>query len=128
MVEGRLPAMKPSRESVIRARKLRRTMTPPERRLWNVLRTSPEGFKFRKQHPLGPYTPDFFCHSAALAVEVDGIAHEMGDNVRRDARRDRWIAEQGIEVLRVPALALKHDLEGVVQQVLSRCAERSPPQ
>jgi very-short-patch-repair endonuclease len=102
--------MKPSRESVICARKLRRTMTPPERRLWNVLRTSPGGFKFRKQHPLDPYTLDFFCHSAGLAVEVDGIAHEMGENARRDARRDQWIAEQGIEVLRVPALELKHNV------------------
>jgi len=102
-------------------------MTPPERRLWRVLRAAPDGFKFRKQHPMGAYTLDFFCHSAALAVEVDGIAHEMGANVRRDARRDEWIAEQGIETLRVAALELKSNLEGVVQLIVARCSERSPP-
>jgi very-short-patch-repair endonuclease len=102
-------------------------MTPPERRLWRVLRAGPDGFKFRKQHPVGAYTLDFFCHSAALAIEVDGMAHEMGDNVRRDALRDGWIADQGIETLRVAALELKNNLEGVVQLIVARCSERAPP-
>ena len=119
--------MRPTRASVLRARRLRRTMTPPERRLWAVLQSRPDDFKFRHQHPLGPYTLDFFCHSAALAEEVDGIAHKMGNNVARDERRDQWIGEQGIEVLRIPALELKHNLEGVVQLILVRCAERAPP-
>ena len=82
--------------------------------------------KFRKQHPIGDYTLDFFCHSACLGVEVDGIAHEMGHNPARDERRDAWIANQGIEVLRIPALELKHNLEGVVQLIVARCVDRSP--
>jgi very-short-patch-repair endonuclease len=102
-------------------------MTPPERRLWNALRAGPGDFKFRKQHPADPYTLDFYCHSAALAIEVDGIVHEMGNNIVRDARRDRWLAERGIEVLRIPAIELKHNLEGVVRLIVSRCVERSPP-
>ena len=103
-------------------------MTPPERRLWNVLRLRPDALKFRRQHPLGPYQLDFYCDAAALAVEVDGIAHDMGDNPSRDARRDSWIRGQGIEVLRIPAIELKRNLEGVLQQILERCAARlSPP-
>jgi very-short-patch-repair endonuclease len=102
-------------------------MTPPERRLWNTLRIRPDGLKFRKQHPLGAYTLDFFCHSSALAVEVDGIVHEMGNNPQRDTARDSWIAEQGIEVLRIPALELKHNLEGVVKLIVARCGERAAP-
>ena len=101
-------------------------MRPPETRLWRVLRTDPDGFKFRKQHPMDACTLDFFCHSAALAIEVDGIAHEMGNNVARDERRDRWLAAQGIEVLRIPAIEVQHDLDGVVQAIVSRCAERAP--
>ena len=81
--------------SVERARALRKTMTPPERRLWNVLKLKPGGFKFRKQHPLRPYVLDFFCHEAGLAIEVDGFAHELGTNPQRDARRDAWSAAQG---------------------------------
>jgi very-short-patch-repair endonuclease len=102
-------------------------MTPPERRLWAVMQSRPDGFKFRHQHPMGAYTLDFFCHAAALAIEVDGIAHEMGDNPKRDEERDARIAEQGIEVLRIPAIELKHNLEGVLQLILARCAERAPP-
>jgi very-short-patch-repair endonuclease len=74
--------------SVTRARQLRRQLSLPEGLLWRELRARPGGFKFRRQHPIGPYTLDFFCHRSALAVEVDGIAHEMGDNPQRDARRD----------------------------------------
>ena len=70
-----------------RARSLRKEMTPPERRLWNVLKHRPSGLKFRRQHPLGPYVLDFFCHEAALAIEIDGLAHDLGDNPDRDHRR-----------------------------------------
>ncbi|MDQ3077948.1 MAG: endonuclease domain-containing protein [Pseudomonadota bacterium] len=52
-------------------------MTPPERRLWRVLRDRSEGSKFRCQHPLGPYILDFFCYEPAVAIEVDGLALEI---------------------------------------------------
>jgi very-short-patch-repair endonuclease len=74
--------------SIRRARDLRRAMTPPERRLWNALKQRPDGFKFRRQHEHGPYYLDFFCHEAAVAVEVDGFAHDVGMNPQRDERRN----------------------------------------
>ncbi len=117
--------MKPARSSVDRARKLRREMTPPERRLWQALRTRPGGFKFRKQHPLGPYTLDFYCHEAALAIEVDGIAHERGDRPERDEKRDLWLSRKGIETLRFLAPDIV-GLEGVVSQIVTVCRSRTP--
>jgi very-short-patch-repair endonuclease len=102
-------------------------MTPPERRLWAYLRTEPDGFQFRKQRPCGPFTLDFFCRRAGLAIEVDGMAHDMGDNPVRDARRDAWIRRQGIELLRIPAIELKDNLDGAAALILDRCASRSPP-
>ena len=54
------------------ARKLRRKMTLPEVILWHWLRQRPQGLKFRRQHPTGPYVLDFFCSDARLAIEVDG--------------------------------------------------------
>ena len=89
--------------SVARARRLRRQMSLPEVLLWQQLRARPGGFKFRHQHPVGSYLLDFFCHAARLAVEVDGVSHEMGDNPARDERRDRWLAKQGILTFRVTA-------------------------
>lgn len=78
-------------------------MTPPERRLWNALKTRPGGFKFRRQHEHGPYYLDFFCFEASLAVEVDGFGHDLGSNPRRDERRDAWLASRGIVTVRVMA-------------------------
>ena len=93
--------------STERARSLRKQMTPPERRLWNLLKGRPDTFKFRRQHPFGPYILDFFCHEAALAIEIDGLAHELGSNPQRDARRDQWVANQGVRTLRFRATELR---------------------
>ncbi len=109
-----------------RARELRKKMTPPERRLWNVLRRRPEDFKFRRQHPFGTYTLDFFCCEAALCVEIDGLAHELGSNPRRDLRRDQWLSAQGIRTLRIAALDVRDNLEGVIEYILESCRQRSP--
>ena len=111
--------------SVHRAREFRKSMTPPERRLWNVLKHRPDGFKFRKQHEHGPYYVDFFCYEAAVAVEVDGIAHELGTNPQRDERRDAWFASRGIHTVRVRATDVRDNLEGVVAYIVGTCRERS---
>ncbi len=43
---------------------------------------------FRRQHPIGPYALDFYCANARLAVEIDGMSHELCDRPKRDTRRD----------------------------------------
>src|SRR5947208_2097538 len=87
-----------------RARALRRALTLPEVLLWQALRAGRVGgLRFRRQHPVGPYVLDFYCPSAGLAVEVDGAAHDIPDQAGRDLRRDAWLADQGIRVLRVLA-------------------------
>jgi very-short-patch-repair endonuclease len=102
-------------------------MSPPEATLWNILRARPNGFKFRRQHPLGPFVLDFYCREALLAIEVDGFAHQLGDNPQRDEARDQWLARQGISTLRIDALDVRNNLEGVLVFILERCSERTPP-
>jgi very-short-patch-repair endonuclease len=109
-----------------RARELRKKMTPPERRLWNALKTRPEGFKFRRQHALDPYILDFFCCEAALAIEVDGLAHELGSNPQRDIRRDEWVADQGIHTLRFRALDVRDNLVGIIAVIVEESRKRAP--
>ena len=109
-----------------RARQLRKRMTPPERRLWNALKTRPDGFKFRKQHALDPYVLDFFCYEAAVAIEVDGLAHDLGTNPQRDLRRDAWVAEQGVRTLRIAATDVRDNLDGVVTHIVETCRQRAP--
>ena len=113
--------------TVHKARSLRRTMTAPELTLWNALRTRPGGLKFRRQRAEGPYIFDFFCLSAAVAIEVDGLAHEMGGNPERDAVRDRWAEKRGIKLMRFRAVDVQKNLEGVCAAIILECGQRTPP-
>ena len=112
-----------TRKTVEKARTLRREMSQPEARLWQLLRTRPGGLKFRRQHPIGPYVLDFYCPTAKLAIEVDGDVHGMGDTPERDERRDRWLQDRGLHVLRIPAEHLFGDIEPVIRLIISRCSD-----
>jgi very-short-patch-repair endonuclease len=81
-----------------RARALRRNLTQPEQTLWAQLRRNQLGLHFRRQHALGIYILDFYCARAKLCVEIDGPMH--GERTGHDARRDAWLAAQGIRTLR----------------------------
>jgi very-short-patch-repair endonuclease len=100
------------------ARRLRKEMTLPEVMLWQNLRGSPAGLKFRKQHPSGPYIADFYCHRARMIIEVDGMAHDMGDNPAKDEKRDRWFAERDLEVIRIPATDILKNPSSVSQSLV----------
>ncbi len=60
-----------------RANELKRSMTEVEKILWKELRNRKlNGHKFRRQHPIGQFIADFYCHEAKLVVEVDGEVHD----------------------------------------------------
>ncbi len=96
-------------------------MSPPEAYLWQVLRSRPGGLKFRRQHPFERCTADFYCASARLAVEIDGDSHDLGDNPERDRRRDSWLGQQGLRVLRFRAEDVVRDVESVVTAIVLAC-------
>ena len=78
---------------------MRRGATDAERRLWSLVRSGRlSGYKFRRQHPLGPYIVDFICISKRLVIEVDGGQHM--DDADNDAARSEWLAIQGYRVVR----------------------------
>ena len=110
-----------TKRTVATARALRRQLTQPEARLWQVLRERPQGLKFRKQHPIGPYVLDFYCAAAKLGIEIDGEAHGMGDGPSADARRDEWLRGRGVRILRIPARELYGDIEPAVLLILAHC-------
>jgi very-short-patch-repair endonuclease len=83
------------------ARALRKAPSRAERALWELLRDRRAGAKFRRQHPVAPYTADFACVEARLIVEVDGLSHDVSDQVSHDERRSACLAEAGWRVLRV---------------------------
>jgi very-short-patch-repair endonuclease len=73
--------------------------------------------------PIGPYVLDFFCAKASLAVEIDGMGHDMGDRPRRDLRRDFWLAEQGITVFHIAAAELR-DVDEVADAIVRLAIDR----
>lgn len=95
----------------------RHKLALPEALIWQRLRARPFGLIFRKQHKLSRLTLDFFCAERALAVEIDGIAHDMGDRPERDPRRDAWLRSQGIETLRIAASEVLKDADEVVDAI-----------
>ena len=119
-------APKAEGRGVPRARQLRQSMSLPEVILWSVLRTRPNGLKFRRQCASGPYVLDFFCSDARLAIEIDSEAHSRGDRPQRDATRDAYFAQAGIHTLRVAAWDVLGDVNAVVTFVLVEAAARLP--
>lgn len=82
-----------------RARQLRRNMTDAERVLWSRLRKRQlEGYRFRRQYPLGRYIVDFICLQQRLVIEIDGGQHN--DQQTYDDMRTTWLEAQGYRVLR----------------------------
>ncbi len=75
-------------------------------------------------HASGPYVLDFFCPAAKLAIEVDGEAHALGDRPVRDRLRDAFLAEQGIETLRIGARSVLIDADWAVEEVMRQALAR----
>jgi lysyl-tRNA synthetase class 2 len=82
-----------------RERALRRAQTDAERHLWQRLRgRALLGYKFRRQHRIGPYVVDFVCIDVALVIEIDGSGHVR--KVDYDAARTEVLGVHGFSVLR----------------------------
>lgn len=113
-------------KTVKRARKLRKEMSLPEVLLWIELQKRPGGYKFRKQFPQAALVIDFACLSARLAIEVDGEAHNRGDQPEFDERRDERLRILGFEIMRVPAREVLNNMDGVLRGIVARCDERGP--
>jgi very-short-patch-repair endonuclease len=78
------------------ARKLRDNMTEAEQQLWDYLKSKPLGFKFRRQHPIGNYVLDFYCHKLRISIEVDGGYHLTTEQKNKDSERTAYVASLGI--------------------------------
>ncbi len=85
------------------------------------------GVKFRNHHPIGNLVVDFYCAASRLVIEIDGIAHDMGDNPARDERRDAWLRSKGYEIIRILATDVLGDPSEVAESLAMFCAANPPP-
>ncbi len=77
-------------------------MTKSEACMWKYLLSGSQmmGYKFRRQRPIDNYIVDFICLPLKLIIEVDGITHEIDENITRDKKRDEKLTELGYTTLR----------------------------
>jgi very-short-patch-repair endonuclease len=119
-LEGEGGALAPD-EGVVRsktqfAKHLRRTMTSEEVKVWVALRGRKfEGFKFRRQVPIGKFFVDFVCQEFKLIVELDGSQHSGS---KYDEARDNWLKSVGYVVLRFWNNDVNQNLDGVLLSIL----------
>ena len=98
------------------ARRLRREMTPHERKLWYLfLRKYP--VKIYKQRIIGRCIVDFYCASAKLVLEVDGSQHYEPQGMTYDAERSAFLSSLGLEILRVSNRDIDREFHGVCEQI-----------
>jgi very-short-patch-repair endonuclease len=112
-----MPQFTRTRERTERAQRLRRDMTPMEKKLWFRLREAKLGVSFRRQHPVGPFIVDFIATSIGLVVELDGGQHGTEAGLAADAARTRFLESKGLTVLRFGNSEMFENGDGVVEMI-----------
>ncbi|MBN2159784.1 MAG: endonuclease domain-containing protein [Spirochaetes bacterium] len=98
------------------ARTMRLNMTATEKILWNELKEKKfHGYRFRCQHPVYRYVLDFYCHAAALAIEIDGDIHKSRQDY--DEFRDEFLKQCGITTIRFTNDEIIHDIKDVLEKI-----------
>ena len=106
------------------ARRLRRNMTPAEKLLWWKLKRVSQGWKFRRQAPVGPFIIDFGCIEICLAIEVDGATHSSEDEIAYDKQRTRYLEREGWRVVRFWNAEIFQNLDGVIDTICKAAWEQ----
>ena len=99
------------------ARRLRREMTDAETILWSFIRRNATGWRFRRQHPIGPFIADFACVPARLVIEIDGATHGSARAGYDDART-AYLESAGWRVLRFNNTDVYRELDGVWRKIV----------
>jgi len=99
------------------AEALRYRMTAAEELLWGYLKGSQLGVKFRRQHPLGIYIADFYCHKHKLVIELDGSIHQLPKIAINDIERQRNLELDGLKLLRFTNEQVFNNLNKVLEDI-----------
>jgi len=109
------------------AKSMRRQPTNAEAIIWATLRGARmQGFKFKRQQPIGAYIVDFVCFECGLVVEIDGGQH--ADDVSADQYRTQWLQSQGFRVLRFWNNEVIERRDDVLESIIRALREYPSPQ
>lgn len=95
----------------------RKNQTEAESILWNALRASQCGVRFRKQHIIGEYIADFVCLSRKLIIEVDGAYHNKAAQIVSDEQRTEDLKRLGFRVMRFQNEEIIANIDKIVDKI-----------
>ncbi|MCK6568018.1 MAG: DUF559 domain-containing protein [Anaerolineales bacterium] len=114
-VKNIIPGQRVTKEKLERAKELRCEMTPAEKLLWQEVRAKKLGVRFRRQQVIAGFIVDFYCHRAALVVEVDGDVHDL--QKEEDERREKALSALGLRIIRFRNDEVMKRLSAVVGKI-----------
>ena len=106
---------------------LRNNSTKQEKILWNYLKNSQLGYKFRRQQPIGNYIVDFMSPQLKLIIELDGGQHNENNSRIYDSKRDKFLTNNGYRVIRIWNNDIDENLSGVVDYLKNQISKMTPP-
>jgi leucyl-tRNA synthetase len=108
------------------AKEMRKGHTEAEGILWELVRDSKLGVKFRRQHPIESYIVDFVCLQEKLIVEVDGGYHDTEEQKKYDDERTKVLNKIGFELIRFSNEEVKkhsYKTKDKIKEKLAKMAE-----
>jgi len=72
---------------------------------------------FRRQHPIGKFIVDFYCHEKLLVIELDGEIHNREDIAERDEGREYELRKKGLKILRFKNEQVTNDINYVLAEI-----------
>lgn len=101
-----------------RRKNLRIRSTHTEKILWQDLRRKKIlGLKFYRQYSIGNFILDFFCPKISLAIELDGITHEFPNVQENDRKKNQFLKENKIQLLRIKDKEFLSDYMKIINQI-----------
>src|SRR5689334_18713947 len=123
-IKNIIPGQKVTKAKLQRAKELRHEMTPAEKLLWEELRANKLGVHFRRQQIIAGFIVDFYCHKAALVIEVDGDIHDLQQY--EDARREEALNEIGLRIVRFRNDEVLKNLSAVMEEIQEMVSKQFP--
>lgn len=111
------------------AKQNRKNVTEAEDKLWQEIRNRKiKGCKFRRQHPIAGYIPDFVCLEKKLVVEIDGDYHNEDEQKKYDIARTAWLKENNYRLIRFTNEQVLQQMPAVLEEIgKNLLSETNPP-
>jgi leucyl-tRNA synthetase len=106
------------------AKRNRKNLTEAEDKMWQLVRNRYiDNYKFRRQHPIAGFIPDFVCLERKLIIEIDGGYHNEEEQIIFDEARENWLKEFGFNIIRFTNEQVLENISNIKKAISERLQE-----